>query len=85
MAKTNREVRYDRYGKFVFMAEADGYVMARRPRCMPHVYSRKKWDAMDREPWSDDKIAAFDAAERKKREQGEVLVRFLRTGQLPAS
>ncbi len=34
---------YDHHGKIVFMARSCGYVMARRPRCIPFVLSEKEW------------------------------------------
>ena len=44
------ERRYDIYGVWRFMIEAEGYVMARRPRCAPRVFSRKEWDELPRKP-----------------------------------
>lgn len=38
-----KDVRYDRGGKLTAMATADGYVMVRRPRCMPFVVSLRFW------------------------------------------
>lgn len=43
------EVRYDQYGAKRLMAEAEGYVMVRRPHAMPGVMSRKEWDALSTE------------------------------------
>jgi hypothetical protein len=42
------ERRYDEGSEIREMARADGYVMARRPGCMPFVISAKEWDAMPR-------------------------------------
>ena len=35
--------RYDESGPIVAMAVAKGYVMARRPKCVPFVLSVKAW------------------------------------------
>lgn len=48
MSKTT-ERRYDAHGVKVWMAEADGWVMARRPNCVPFVVPRKDWDRMPTE------------------------------------
>lgn len=50
VARKIREERYDRYGPIRKMAEADGYVMIRRPRATPYAISQKEWDALAREP-----------------------------------
>jgi hypothetical protein len=39
------DVRTDNFGRIVCMAVADGYVMCRRPGCMPFVKSVKEWNA----------------------------------------
>jgi hypothetical protein len=41
-----KEDRYDKHGRIRLMAEADGYVMVRRPRAYPFVLSRKEFDAL---------------------------------------
>jgi hypothetical protein len=48
--RNKAERRYDRYGEFRLMAEADGYVMARRQGRMPFIVKRKEWDAWARKP-----------------------------------
>ena len=35
--------RYDEHGRIRFMTRSDGYVMVRRPHCMPFVLAEKKW------------------------------------------
>lgn len=50
MIKNSPQARYDIIGKIVLMAEADGYVMVRRPRCIPMVMPSKKWLSLSREP-----------------------------------
>ena len=40
------EKRFDGLGEIRLMAEADGYVMCRRPGCFPLIMSRKAWDEM---------------------------------------
>jgi hypothetical protein len=34
---------YDKHGKIVHMVTSGGYVMVKRPRCMPFVLSLKEW------------------------------------------
>ncbi|MDH2239083.1 hypothetical protein N5K27_22500 [Pigmentiphaga sp. GD03639] len=34
---------YDHLGKITFMVRSGGYVMCRRPRCMPFILSEKEW------------------------------------------
>jgi hypothetical protein len=46
----NAERRYDQYGEFRLMVEAEGYVMFRRHGAGPHVMSRKAWDALSMTP-----------------------------------
>lgn len=41
-----REVRIMGHGRITKMAEADNYVMVRRPHCMPFVLASKEWDAL---------------------------------------
>jgi hypothetical protein len=38
------------YGVIVFMVAADGYVMARRPRCEPKIIPKRTWDALPAAP-----------------------------------
>lgn len=38
-----RNTRADASGPLRFMAAADGYVMARRPGCMPFVMQERDW------------------------------------------
>lgn len=44
------KVRYDQIGPVKFMARVDGYVMCRRPRCMPFVMWGKDWDKLPHDP-----------------------------------
>lgn len=47
MAAKRHEHRYYINGPIKRMAEADGYVMVRRPGCTPFILSRKEWDALE--------------------------------------
>lgn len=38
--------RYDQYGEIRYMTRSGGYVMCRRPRCMPFVLSEKDWNKL---------------------------------------
>jgi hypothetical protein len=40
------DVKYDEHGKMTVMAVANGYIMARRPRCMPFVALEKIWNEL---------------------------------------
>lgn len=40
------ERRVDHIGPLRLMAEAEGYVMVRRPGCMPFLMSADKWRAL---------------------------------------
>lgn len=42
--------RYDASGVIRFMAEAQHYVMVRRPHCYPFVLPKAEWDALSSEP-----------------------------------
>lgn len=42
-AKSIPTIKYDGAGKCVLMAFADGYIMARRPGCVPFVMRVKAW------------------------------------------
>jgi hypothetical protein len=35
--------KQDEHGRIVFMTRSGGYVMCRRPRCLPFVLSEKQW------------------------------------------
>lgn len=48
MKAGQRNLRHDQHGDIKFMAEADGYVMCRRPGCMPFVLSKKSWEALEK-------------------------------------
>lgn len=41
-----RERRYDCYGPFVKMAEADGWYLVRRPHRLPGAMHKKEWDRL---------------------------------------
>ncbi len=43
-------VRYDQYGKLTALAAQDGWMMVRRPACVPFVIKVKDWIALDSEP-----------------------------------
>lgn len=43
---SDETVKKDRHGELRLMAAAKGYVMVRRPGCMPFVMSGKEWDRM---------------------------------------
>lgn len=40
---------YDRHGKLLYMCRSGGYVMVKRPRCMPFVLTLKDWSKMPKE------------------------------------
>jgi len=42
--------RFDENGRIMFMVESGGYVMCKRPRCMPFVVSIKAWEKMSFKP-----------------------------------
>lgn len=46
MTKRKREQRHDKGGPLTKMAEADGWVMVRRPHCIPFAITVKEWDAL---------------------------------------
>jgi hypothetical protein len=48
--KPGDTIRYDGLGKLKLMAKVDGYVMLRRPKCMPFVRSVGQWNAMSAVP-----------------------------------
>jgi hypothetical protein len=50
--KQKRERKYDRYGPIVKMAEADGWLLIRRPYRLPSAMSRKEWDRLSSKPLS---------------------------------
>lgn len=41
---------FDVYGVIRFMCESGGYVMARRPRAAPMVFTLKEWARIPKEP-----------------------------------
>jgi hypothetical protein len=41
-----KEPRWHGVGESRYMAHADGYVMVRRPHCMPYVMAEKEWLAL---------------------------------------
>ena len=41
-----KEERQDRHGVIRLMAEANGWVMVRRPGAMPFTMMRKEWDKL---------------------------------------
>lgn len=50
---------YDKLGKIQHMVTSGGYVMVRRPRCMPFVLTLKEWARLPKEPAAQ-KIAEGD-------------------------
>lgn len=40
------ERRYDKHGEFRVMAFVDGWVMARRPQCVPKLFTLQQWMAL---------------------------------------
>lgn len=40
------ERRHDWLGEIRWMAEAEGYVMCRRPQAMPIIMSKEDWDRL---------------------------------------
>lgn len=45
LRREQADFKRDRYknGRLRYLAHADGYVMVRRPRAMPHVISEGEW------------------------------------------
>jgi hypothetical protein len=43
-------VRYDRYGKITWLAEASGWVMVRRPQAIPFCMRAADWHCLPFEP-----------------------------------
>ena len=41
-----KERKYDQHGEVVFMAQADGWIMVRRPRCVPFTMTKNEWSAL---------------------------------------
>lgn len=41
--------KQDENGRIVYMTRSGGYVMCKRPRCLPFVLSEKQWAKL--EPW----------------------------------
>lgn len=56
--------RWDRGAETRFMAEASGYVMVRRPGCMPYVLSRKEWLKLPLAALGREMAARYDEAAR---------------------
>ena len=54
------EKRYDRYGEFRLITEAEGYVMARRKGCTPFLITRTEWDSFRRYPIPGPKLVLVD-------------------------
>jgi len=47
------DVVYDGYSKITCMAYADGWIMARRPRAAPFIWSLKDWRSMNKAKTAD--------------------------------
>ena len=43
-------IKYDHIGKFTLMAAAGNYVMVRRSRCYPAIFTVKEWRALSDTP-----------------------------------
>jgi hypothetical protein len=43
---------YDDHGKIVHMVTSGGYVMVKRPRCMPFILTLKEWAKIPKQPTS---------------------------------
>lgn len=41
---------YDPVGKLIFMVASGGYVMVKRPRCVPFVLTLKEWARIPKTP-----------------------------------
>jgi len=41
---------YDALGKIIHMVTSGGYVMVKRPRCVPFVLTLKEWAELPKEP-----------------------------------
>ena len=48
--KVDHRPAYDKHGLIRFMCESGGYVMVRRPRCMPFVLTLKEWAKLPKQP-----------------------------------
>lgn len=46
MSRASAERRVDKHGELRWMAEAEGWVMCRRPGAAPFTMMRKEWDAL---------------------------------------
>lgn len=45
--QVDRFDKQDNYGRLIYMCHSGGYVMAKRPRCMPAVFTLKEWAKFD--------------------------------------
>lgn len=41
---------YDQTGKIIHLCTSGGYVMVKRPRCIPFVLTLKEWARLPKEP-----------------------------------
>lgn len=80
MAVARKECRYDNHGRIVLVARGSGYVMVRRPGCLPFVKTEKQWAKMDAEPWAEDRLQRHKAAAAKRQAESVAIVRFLMRG-----
>lgn len=44
---------FDAIGEIRYMTQSSGYVMVRRPHCMPFVLTLKDWAKLPKEPTND--------------------------------
>jgi len=44
----DRRDKQDQYGRIVYMCQSGGYVMAKRPRARPVVFTLKEWAKLER-------------------------------------
>lgn len=50
MKRTSENQRYDALGPIRIMAEAEGYMMVRRPGRAPFVLEKRDWNSLSKEP-----------------------------------
>lgn len=46
--QVDRFDKQDAIGRWVYMCHSGGYVMAKRDRCMPKVFTLKEWAKLER-------------------------------------
>ena len=62
--------RWDDFGAIVCMAYVDGYVMCRRPRYLPGVWTLKEWQALSAYPLKIKHLTPFQRSVLEAMDQG---------------